>query len=92
MIVADPVWRQIAAIRWRRNDGSEVWEGDEFHSNPLNPRCLMWEGAGPDPGSYLIKARRRDRRERFTVRRRFGSAETAMRAADDAYPIVPESK
>jgi hypothetical protein len=84
---AQPLWRANESGQFERRDGALVWKGDEYHSNPLNPRCRMWEGAGPAGMSQTLnKAVRSDRRERFNVRRRFGSAEAAMQAVDRAYP------
>lgn len=86
-------WQQTSRERWRRHDGAEVWRSaDHYHSNPLDPRCRLWEGAGPGPDDYLMKAMRTDRRERFRTRRRFGGAQAAMRAVDRAYPPTPEAE
>jgi len=83
-------WTRIGSSRWRRHDGAEVWRGDDYYSNPERPGNRMWEGAGPGNGNHLLKQPRRDRRERFTVRRRFGTPETAMAAVDRMFPAKPE--
>lgn len=81
------IWRRVEARRWRRGDGAEVWESvDHYYSNPLNPRCRLWEGAGPGDNQILMRARRSDRRELGRSRRRFGSAAAAMAAVDLAHP------
>lgn len=80
--------RTAVGPRHRRGDGAEVWKSDdEFYSNPLNPRCRLWEGAGPGRTDYLNQKPRTSGRNRSTgQRRRFGTAEAAMRAVDLAYP------
>ena len=80
-----------ATARFRRSDGAEVWESSNtYHSNPMNPRCRLWEAAGPGPRDYLNTAQRRlngGRQMTMRVRRRFGSAAAAMRAVETAYPL-----
>lgn len=81
------LWTAVSTTRWRRQDGAEVWKSeDTYHSNPVSARARLWEGAGPGSLATLNRARRTDRRERFTTRRRFGSAQTAMAAVDIVYP------
>lgn len=81
------MWTKDESGRFMRSDGALVWKGDDYHSNPLNPRCRMWEASGPGVSDTLYKAQRRDRRERFVTRRRFGSADAAMKAVDRTFPI-----
>jgi hypothetical protein len=73
---------------YRRVDGAEVWRSDDYYySNPVNPRCRLWEAAGPGTGAYLVQALRTDRRSRGAQRRRFGTAQAAMAAVDIAIPL-----
>jgi hypothetical protein len=81
------MWTEVSPALYERVDGARVWKGDDYHSNPLNPRSRMWEGAGPHVNQTLVKRARRDRRERFVTRRRFGSPEAAMQAVDLIHPI-----
>ncbi len=89
------VWTEVKrGYRWRRGDGAvAMWDDRSPHPNPCNPRSRLWTCWEPEPSQQaVLKEVGRLRRAQdgrlyhLRVRRRFQTAQAAMRFLDKHYP------
>lgn len=82
-------WKRLSDVLYVRSDGAIVRYDDRFQTYRSFLRMeLLWTAWAPDPDDYPIYQSRRGTLLRWA--RRYGSPETAMRAANLRWPVSSE--
>lgn len=73
---------------YTRSDGAYVWKSrDQYYSNPLDPKCRMWQAFLPDGtenGEPISKVRRN---VLYRIPRKWQSPLAAICAVDLEFPV-----